>query len=154
MKELKIEVPQGYEIDKEKSTFEKIVFKKIKDLPMSFDEMKIPEYWDIYNTILSKHNNGNYTGRCFGESVYSTKEYAEAFWALSKLILLRDAWNKGWKPNWRTHEVKYTIVVLYNAIKTENNCNKQEILAFEKQEIRDKFLYQFKDLIETAKPLL
>ena len=27
-KELKIEVPQGYEIDKEKSTFEKIVFKK------------------------------------------------------------------------------------------------------------------------------
>ena len=28
MKELKIEVPQGYEIDKENSSFEKIVFKK------------------------------------------------------------------------------------------------------------------------------
>ena len=28
-KELKIEIPKGYEIDKEKSTFEKIVFKKI-----------------------------------------------------------------------------------------------------------------------------
>lgn len=28
-KELKIEVPQGYEIDRQKSTFEKIVFKKI-----------------------------------------------------------------------------------------------------------------------------
>ena len=41
MKELKIEVPQGYEIDKEKSTFEKIVFKKVEDLPMRFDEMKI-----------------------------------------------------------------------------------------------------------------
>lgn len=27
-KEIKIEVPQGYVIDKEKSTFEKIVFKK------------------------------------------------------------------------------------------------------------------------------
>ena len=33
-KELKIEVPQGYEIDKENSTFEKIVFKKVeKELP-------------------------------------------------------------------------------------------------------------------------
>ena len=30
-KELKIEVPKGYEIDKEKSTFEKIVFKKVED---------------------------------------------------------------------------------------------------------------------------
>ena len=26
-KELKIEVPQGYEIDRQKSTFEKIIFK-------------------------------------------------------------------------------------------------------------------------------
>lgn len=39
MKELKIEVPEGYEIDKEKSTFEKIVFKKIKvELPKTWDE--------------------------------------------------------------------------------------------------------------------
>lgn len=28
-KELKIQIPAGYEIDKEKSTFEKIVFKKV-----------------------------------------------------------------------------------------------------------------------------
>ena len=55
-KEINISIPEGYEIDKEKSTFEKIVFKKIENkLPMSFDEMKIPEYWSVYNTILSKH---------------------------------------------------------------------------------------------------
>ena len=155
MKELKIEVPQGYEIDKEKSTFEKIVFKKVEDLPMSFDEMKIPEYWGIYNTILSKHETKNYTGRSFGVPVYSTKEYAEAFWALSKLIWLRDAWNKGWKPNWeKLDEIKYAIIFSRDAIKARNDCLKQEILAFEKSEIRDKFLYQFKNLIETAKPLL
>ncbi len=29
-KELKIQIPEGYEIDKENSTFEKIVFKKKK----------------------------------------------------------------------------------------------------------------------------
>ena len=32
-KELKIEVPQGYEIDRQKSTFEKIIFKKIPETP-------------------------------------------------------------------------------------------------------------------------
>ena len=32
MKELKIEAPQGYEIDKENSTFERIVFKKKQEI--------------------------------------------------------------------------------------------------------------------------
>ena len=35
-KEFKIEVPDGYEVDKENSTFEKIIFKKVeKELPKS-----------------------------------------------------------------------------------------------------------------------
>ena len=39
-KELKIQVPEGYEIDKEKSTFEKIVFKKVeKELPKSWEDL-------------------------------------------------------------------------------------------------------------------
>ena len=32
-KELKIEIPQGYEIDRQKSTFDKIVFKKVENRP-------------------------------------------------------------------------------------------------------------------------
>ena len=35
-KELKIDVPQGYEIDRQKSTFEKIVFKKIPENPKTW----------------------------------------------------------------------------------------------------------------------
>ena len=35
-KELKITIPEGYEIDKEKSTFEKIVFKKKDTKPRSW----------------------------------------------------------------------------------------------------------------------
>ena len=41
-KEIKIEVPQGYEIDRQKSTFEKIVFKKVN--PLS----ELPEDWEEY----------------------------------------------------------------------------------------------------------
>lgn len=37
-KELKIQVPEGYEIDKENSTFENIVFKR-KELPKSWEDL-------------------------------------------------------------------------------------------------------------------
>ena len=41
-KELKIEIPQGYEIDHQKSTFEKIVFKKADPFT------KLPKTWKEY----------------------------------------------------------------------------------------------------------
>ena len=37
-KALKIEVPKGYEIDKEKSTFESIVFKKVDDIIIKWNK--------------------------------------------------------------------------------------------------------------------
>lgn len=40
-KELKIEIPQGYVIDKEKSTFEKIVFKKVENRPKTCGDKPI-----------------------------------------------------------------------------------------------------------------
>ena len=44
-KKLKINIPEGYEIDKEKSTFEEIVFKKVED-PFS----KLPKTWKEYKS--------------------------------------------------------------------------------------------------------
>ena len=43
-KSIKIDVPKGYEIDKEKSTFERIVFKPII-------EEKLPECWEDLKSI-------------------------------------------------------------------------------------------------------
>ena len=43
-KEIKIQVPEGYEIDKEKSSFEKIVFKKKKAINCWEDLEKISGY--------------------------------------------------------------------------------------------------------------
>mgnify|MGYP003597795861 CR=1 FL=1 len=43
-KTIKITPPEGYEVDKEKSTFEEIVFKKLEPtLPMSFEELGVIE---------------------------------------------------------------------------------------------------------------
>lgn len=55
-KELKIEIPKGYEIDKENSTFERIKFKPIK---------KDITYEDVCNTLF-KNDTGYFIDR-YGE---------------------------------------------------------------------------------------
>ena len=99
-KEIKIEVPQGYEIDRQKSTFEKIVFKKVN--PLS----ELPECWEeyceqtknriyyTYNPYNESHVNETAAHGFYGE--FSTKERAEQFIALGKLLQLRDYWVKGY----------------------------------------------------------
>ena len=52
-KELKIKIPKGYEIDRQKSTFEKIVFKKIPENPKTWEDEPIevelrPAITDLY----------------------------------------------------------------------------------------------------------
>ena len=42
-KKLKVNIPEGYEIDRDNSTFEEIVFKKVED-PFS----KLPKTWREY----------------------------------------------------------------------------------------------------------
>lgn len=154
-KELKIEVPAGYEIDKENSTFEKIVFKKIeKELPKSWEELKVVEgfYIDkdsnIYDcpkvNVLRKNKN-----------VFPTEEEAEACLALAQLCQLRDRYNDGWKPNWEDYnEDKYCIEFCQGRIETFFRVNCHKILIFKTEELRDEFLENFRDLIEIAKPLL
>ena len=58
-KELKIEVPQGYEIDRQKSTFEKIIFKKITEKPKTWEDycstgMKVTIQIKYSNYLLAR----------------------------------------------------------------------------------------------------
>lgn len=151
---LKIEVPDGYEIDKEKSTFEKIIFKKVeKELPKSWEELKIISGYyvkDSSKVDLFK----SYTTDEYNKNVFPTKEEAEACLALAQLCQLRDIYNDGWKPCWNTDTMKHCIYVSKGEIRSGHQFENSRILTFEKREIRDKFLENFKDLIEIAKPLL
>lgn len=62
MKEIKIEVPEGYEIDKENSTFEIIKFKEKSKLPMSWTELGDITGYYIDSTSSLKNCYG-YSGR-------------------------------------------------------------------------------------------
>lgn len=154
-KEMKIEVPAGYMIDKEKSTFEKIVFKKIeRELPKSWEELHMIKGWFVEN------GSGIYEfENCFtiskNRNLFPTKEEAEACVALAQLCQLRDRYNDGWKPDWNNgKEYKYSIVINNGRPFVETYFNVQKVLSFKTKELRDKFLENFRDLIETAKPLL
>ena len=154
-KELKIEVPTGYEIDREKSTFENIIFKKIeRELPKSWEDL-----YEVGGWFVDFHSNVVTSGSMrTGDSVknrFPTEEEAEACLALAQLCQLRDRYNYGWKPDWEDDgEIKYCIEFFKGKIEKECHYVTKRVLCFRTRELRDKFLENFRDLIETAKPLL
>ena len=153
-KELKIEVPQGYEIDKEKSTFEKIVFKRI--------ERELPKRWEdlmgVSGCYVDSNSKVDVFKGCFAKeetkNVFPTRAEAEACLALAQLCQLRDIYNAGWKPDYKDNNVKYLLYYWGDTITKSHTTGASNLLVFKTVELRDKFLENYKDLIETAKPLL
>ena len=163
-KELKIIPPEGYEVDKENSTFECIKFKlKKSSLPTTWKEFCInhsikPGECYISSGVYSNIVKYNYeTSRTISlsKNVLPSLEYAEAVLALCQLIQLRDCYNDNWEPDWKnSRSYKYTIYSKCGNIAVGLNDVVSRVLAFKTKELRDTFLENFKDLIETAKPLL
>lgn len=90
----------------------------------------------------------------YADEAYINEEYELAFEALKKLVIIRDYYNEGWKPNWEDDEWKYFIEYYRGKLDVERTCGNGRVLAFKTKEIRDKFLEEQKELIEIAKPLL
>lgn len=79
---------------------------------------------------------------------------AKAHLALMQLEQLRDKYRQGWKPDWSDCSHKYTIFCNSNKIDSGWINNINSFLSFQSEELRDKFLKNFKDLIEIAKDLI
>lgn len=71
-----------------------------------------------------------------------------------QLLVCREVYRQGWKPDWEDTSVKY--VIRNNDNKIDKGCYNSIsfILSFQSREIRDEFLENFKDLIEEAKELI
>ena len=101
----------------------------------------------------------------FKEILLSDNEYSLCI-SFIKLKRCRDAYwkiygeelglGKPWEPDWKKHDKKYIISVFEDAvIYFENETyNRNAILAFPTEEMRDVFHENFKDLIEQCKELL
>lgn len=169
-KELKIEIPLGYEIDKEKTTFEKIVFKKKDSKPRSWEEYckKFKgRYYYIQDEIRNINVSFTPTGLCPEyKNILPSKELAEAFIAMMQLMSLREDWihkwsvDNGmiddWRPDWDS-----TLVDKHCITNTSNKNICVDIyvctiksLSFPSREMAEDFMNCFKDLLEIAKPLI
>lgn len=147
-KEVKIEVPQGYEIDKEKSTFEKIVFKKILENPKTWED-----YCKLTKGSCSNYANATtnivYKDRYTGSyNEFTTKERAEQFIALGKLLQLRDYWVGNWKRN------SDNIYIIYKNVIMAAVHNSDFPLTFPTRKMAEEFKDCFSDLIKQASPLV
>lgn len=156
MNEVKIQIPDNCELIKDGNTY--IVKEKKQEPPRSWDEfcekypvqigeIKFDSACNIYeferSTIRRPYNDRN---------VCTSKEDAEAFLALMQLRQLRKAWVGDWKPSGHVY-----YVILYDIkdglmIGFYEKLNKS--LSFPTREMAYDFLECFRDLCETAKPLL
>lgn len=155
-RELKIEIPEGYEIDREKSSLERIVFKKKEyKLPESWEDLcdmtpREGYYMDIDGNIANACESGS-TMFCYSDrNLLATKEDCEAHRALMQLHRLRDCYRQGWVP--KMENVGFSIKVDYLGV--AKVCVLPRFLSFQSKEIALKFLHNFLDLILTAKDLL
>lgn len=153
-KTIKISPPEGYEIDKNKSTFEEIVFKKKESsLPMKWEELKRVSgyYIGAISTSVTIHEGPTIEEN---KNLFPSKEEAEAMLAMAQLCQLRDAWNKGWKPNWISEEPKWSIHCESEKIIIDLYRHYNRSMTFATKELAEKFLDTFRDLLEVAKPFL
>lgn len=93
MKNIQIQVPEGYEIDQKASTFENIVFKEI---PKSITE-RVKTFSDVC-TILGK-NEKDFEPNC-------NEDESDA--AMRKVKAIVKVLNEGWYPDFENHnQCKY-----------------------------------------------
>lgn len=147
-KELKIIPPIGYEIDRQKSTFEKIIFKKIPENPKTWEDYcSLMKGKTVYYTNC---NTITVSGFSDAHDKFVTKKRAEQFIALGKLLQLRDYWVKRSK-----FEDAICIYTWNDGLIATDDCDINEYaLTFPTQEMADKFITCFMDLIKQASPLV
>ena len=155
-KELKIQIPDGYEIDKEKSTFEKIVFKKKKNTK--------PRSWEEYLELNTGFDGAGIDWNCGGvqttglhhrgKAIVPT-HLAQPFIAMMQLMSLRQAWIGDWKPDWSSgYSSNYCIIGSGDSFDVCILSKCRYALSFPTIEMAKDFMDCFKGLLEIAKPLI
>jgi len=110
-------------------------------------EHKLPESWEEYcemNAMLYDIANVR---------LISPKKYSSSFifkqQAERKLYLLMKEYNNGWVADWEdNYNVKYTIKRCGKKVATDWCCSIYHFPSFPTKELCDKFLNNFRDLIE------
>ncbi len=147
-----IKVPDGYEIDNEKSTFTNIVFKPI--------ESKSPKSWE--DAFISKPIRGYWVNSASDirmadrgalpndKNVFKTEKQAKSSLAYAQItqLMALPCYNGDWIPDWENGLFdKYSLIRRSNAFELILRCDTFATITFKSKEVRDSFLKNHEDLL-------
>ena len=119
-----------------------------KMYPVKDDEW----YISASSNIIRMSQGKRYT--FYNCNILPSLQSAKAHLALMQLHQLRDCYRQGWVPDWKDDIIKYCIVLESNRCVIYKNITTCNFLSFQSMELAEKFLNNFKDLIETAGDLI
>lgn len=160
-KEVKIVVPDGYEVDRENSSFERIVFKKKAiALPKSWEEFCLSNLRKDGESFIATDSSivGNQSkGPRFAHSdknLLPSYQAAQQHLALMQLHQLRDCYRQGWVPDWSDSTRKWSVILINGCIKIKDSMAASYFLSFDSADTAKKFAINFPDLITQAGDLI
>lgn len=144
--EVKIDVPEGYEIDKENSTFECIKFKKKEFTPWRYNQKTTSGYSIVCRKISNWSNNFG------GKALFATEKQAKSALAMAQIsqIMANDERFGGAIINeeWgNTNIAKWVIRRRNNDVFVDWTYYWYFFIAFHTEEQRDLFLKENGDLV-------
>jgi hypothetical protein len=132
-KELKIEAPEGYEVDWENSSKDTIRFKKKTEYRTVAEKLFLNKqtYYISVNGAICSCLLKEYPSKANNAT---SKQQLEQILALNKLMNVAKYLNGNWKINWRSKQEKYYIVYdywKYVLTVTCANCFQSTLVYFE-----------------------
>ncbi len=122
-KEMKIVPPDGYEVDKQNSTFGCIKFKKklltYEDVAKELFKFGTSYYTVSTGKIIKTINNCYYAD----PNTAASEKQLEKLLAINKLMNVAKYLNGDWKPDWNNPcENKYYIYMVRGCVKIDRLC--------------------------------
>lgn len=149
-KEIKITPPEGYEIDRENSTFDCIKFKPaIKRWRDNYSK-SISGYVIDNNSII--HKRSNITNGSSNYNLFATEKQAKSALAMARItqIMANDERFDGVVTNeeWKMGKLIHTIERYKDTYTIQSRVDYYPFLAFHTYEQRDLFLEENEDLVK------
>ena len=139
MNNIKINIPEGFKIDKENSSLEtgEIVFKEVKEKYPSNFQYEYKRYGELLSFSVSE-------------------KYADKLDTLDTLLCLRDEYNRidGFTECFRFGEDNWCISNNNNTLDFNDWSSNNKIMHFGKKETAKLFLKNFEEQLELVKEFL
>lgn len=153
MKEFVVNIPEGYEIDKENSTFEKIVFKKVKEEPKRWRDDETQILHGYYISDFCHIENVHPSNTPCNYNVFATEKQAKRAIAEARIsqiiendkrfggVVTDEEWQDETTP-------KYVIYRDGKKVSADTWCVYYHFLSFHTREQRGLFMEENMDLIK------